>query len=98
MWAEYSVKIAVDLTITSYFRIGFGDGNSPELIKHRRYKMSNEVMNKEQWVLLFREIGLDEATMTRWHTEFEARYPDGHQSFLEWLQIPQDEIGRIRAL
>ena len=60
--------------------------------------MSNEVINKEKWVLLFQEIGLDEATMTKWHREFETRYPDGHQSFLEWLNIDEDEIGRIRAL
>jgi hypothetical protein len=60
--------------------------------------MSNEVMNKEKWVLLFREIGLDEASMTQWHKEFEARYPDGHQSFLEWLNIEESEIRRIRAL
>jgi len=60
--------------------------------------MSNEVMNKEKWVLLFKEIGLDEATMTRWHREFEARHPDGHQSFLEWLNIGEDEIRHIRAL
>lgn len=60
--------------------------------------MSNEVMDKEKWVILFREIGLDEATMVRWHQLFEAKYPDGHQSFLEWLNIPADEIDRIRAL
>lgn len=60
--------------------------------------MNNEVMNKENWVSLFREIGLDQATMTQWHQAFEARFPDGHQSFLEWLHIPQDEIKRIRAL
>ena len=60
--------------------------------------MSNEVMNKEKWVLLFKEIGLDEATMTQWHREFEARYPDGHQSFLEWLNIEAIEISHIRAL
>ena len=60
--------------------------------------MSNEVMNKEKWVLLFKEIGLDEATMIQWHKEFETRYPDGHQSFLEWLNISEDEIRRIRAL
>lgn len=58
----------------------------------------NEMMNKENWVALFKEIGLDEATMTRWHQLFEAKSPDGHQSFLEWLSIPQDEIERIRAL
>ena len=60
--------------------------------------MSNEVMDKEKWVLLFREIGLDEATMTQWHREFETRYPDGHRSFLEWLNISEDEIRHIRSL
>jgi hypothetical protein len=60
--------------------------------------MNNDVMNKEKWVLLFKEIGLDESTMTRWHREFEARYPQGHQSFLEWLNIAEDEIRQIRAL
>lgn len=60
--------------------------------------MSNEVMNKEKWVLLFREIGLDEASMTQWHQAFEARYPEGHQSFLEWLNIAESEIRQIRAL
>ena len=60
--------------------------------------MNNEVMNKENWVLLFKEIGLYEATMTKWHQAFEARYPLGHQSFLEWLNIDESEIGQIRAL
>ena len=60
--------------------------------------MSNEVMNKEKWVGLFREIGLDEVSMTQWHLVFEARYPYGHQSFLEWLNIEESEIDRIRAL
>ncbi|MBT4521131.1 MAG: hypothetical protein HOC23_14105 [Halieaceae bacterium] len=60
--------------------------------------MSSEDMSKDKWVVLFREIGLDDATMVQWHRVFEARYPAGHQSFLEWLNIPQDEIGNIRAL
>ena len=55
-------------------------------------------MNKENWVALFREIGLDDETMIKWHQLFEARHPQGHQSFLEWLTIPQEEISRIRAL
>jgi len=58
----------------------------------------SEAMNKENWVMLFEEIGLDEATMVRWHQLFEAKFPDGHQSFLEWLQIPSDDIDRIRTL
>ena len=60
--------------------------------------MNSETMNKEKWVLLFKEIGLNEATMTQWHQAFEARYPEGHQSFLEWLNIGESEIRRIRAL
>lgn len=61
-------------------------------------EMNYEVMDKEKWVSLFRKIGLDDATMLAWHQEFEALYPAGHQSFLEWLQIPADEIRAIRAL
>ena len=60
--------------------------------------MSNEVMDKDKWVLLFREIGLDEATMVKWHRAFETRFPEGHQSFLEWLNIEADEISRIRNM
>jgi hypothetical protein len=60
--------------------------------------MSDVAMNKDRWVELFREIGLDDETMMRWHKAFESKYPAGHQSFLEWLQIPADDITRIRAL
>ena len=60
--------------------------------------MNNEAMNKEKWVLLFKEIGLDEATIIRWHKEFETRYPEGHQSFLEWLNIGESEIRQIRTM
>jgi len=51
---------------------------------------------KEQWVELFREIGLDEPKMQHWHAAFEKRWPDRHQSFLEWLGLPEQQIERIR--
>jgi len=60
--------------------------------------MRKELMDKEKWVLLFREIGLDEATMRQWHRAFESHYPEGHQAFLEWLNIAEDEIVQIRAV
>lgn len=59
--------------------------------------MSNAV-SKEQWITLFREIGLNDATMKKWHQVFEARFPEGHQSFLEWLQLPAEDIAKIRAI
>ncbi len=50
-----------------------------------------------EWVAMFREIGLDKAQMEKWHGLFEARHPAGHQSFLEWLGLKTEEIDRIRA-
>jgi len=50
----------------------------------------------KDWVELFREIGLDDETMHRWHGRFESRAPEAHQSFLQWLGVPQDEVTRIR--
>jgi hypothetical protein len=51
---------------------------------------------KEAWVDMFRAVGLDEATMGRWHHEFETRWPDAHEKFLMWLGVPEVEVGRIR--
>ncbi|TCT23874.1 hypothetical protein [Thiobaca trueperi] len=59
--------------------------------------MPQTTMTKDQWIALFETIGLDAATMQRWHQCFEARHPDQHQAFLEWLGIPAAEIRRIRA-
>ncbi len=53
-------------------------------------------INKQQWVELFRETGLVEEMMEAWHRLFEANYPDGHQGFLEWLQLTASEIAAIR--
>lgn len=54
-------------------------------------------INKEEWVAMYRDIGLDEAKMKQWHKLFENRHPDGHQSFLEWLGIAPKEIDAIRS-
>jgi hypothetical protein len=51
----------------------------------------------EEWVNRFKAIGLDEATMAQWHTLFEQENPAGHQSFLEWLGLPEEKITEIRA-
>jgi hypothetical protein len=58
--------------------------------------MQKQVTVKE-WVSMFCEIGLDEPTMMKWHRIFELRYPEGHESFLEWLGLPPDEREAIRA-
>lgn len=50
----------------------------------------------DEWVARFRAIGLDEAAMRKWHKLFEKENPAGHQSFLEWLGLPEEKITEIR--
>ena len=50
----------------------------------------------EEWVGRFRAVGLDDASMKRWHELFERENPEGHQSFLEWLGLPEERIAKIR--
>ncbi len=54
-------------------------------------------VTKEEWVEMYRDIGLDRSKMEQWHKLFECRHPEGHQGFLEWLGIPPKEIDEIRA-
>ena len=54
-------------------------------------------VSKEEWVAMYRDIGLGSSKRKQWHKLFESRHPDGHQGFLEWLGIPKKEIDEIRA-
>lgn len=53
-------------------------------------------INVTQWVQLFKEIGLDDDAMDKWHQLFEQRHPQGHKSFLEWLGLDAKRITEIR--
>lgn len=52
---------------------------------------------KKQWVEMFKEIGLTEEQMRKWHSIFESKNAEKHQEFLAWLGIESDEIDKIRA-
>jgi len=54
-------------------------------------------VSKDEWVAMFRETGLDEDQMHKWHKLFESRHPEGHQSFLEWLGLSVQEVESIRS-
>jgi hypothetical protein len=56
-----------------------------------------EKVSKDEWVDMFREIGLTEDDMMKWHHVFEKRHPEGHENFLTWLGISSDERADIRA-
>jgi len=53
-------------------------------------------MTKEKWVSILHAAGFKEEDMRRWHKQFERQAPDEHQQFLEYLQIPAEEIDGIR--
>jgi len=55
------------------------------------------VVTVDQWVGLFKDVGLSEEDMRKWHTLFEQKYPEGHQSFLEWLGVEEKRIKEIRS-
>jgi hypothetical protein len=59
--------------------------------------MQNRV-NKNDWVAMFKEVGMDEEAMKKWHRLFEARHPESHADFLKWLGLSPDEIARVRSL
>lgn len=50
----------------------------------------------DEWIRRFQAIGLDEAAMRNWHRLFERENPEGHRSFLEWLELPSGKITEIR--
>ena len=58
--------------------------------------MSKKI-SKEDWVALFKKIGLSDDQMKQWHRLFETQHPESHQEFLAWLGIPAAEIAQIRS-
>ena len=54
-------------------------------------------MTVNEFKQMFREIGLDEAAMKKWHALFEQRHPESHRSFLEWLGLDAAQIEQARA-
>lgn len=55
-------------------------------------------MNKENWVSMFKEVGLSEEQMKNWHRIFEKKYSSDHTDFLKWLGIEHEEIEKIKQL
>jgi len=67
------------------------------LLRSKQPLGRNDVVTKEKWISVMKAAGFTEDDMKRWHTEFERTAPGEHQEFLEFLHIPADEIGKIRA-
>lgn len=66
------------------------------LLKNQTKFRRTQDMTKEKWVSIMRASGFNDDDMHRWHTEFEKAAPEDHEQFLAYLQIPGEEIARIR--
>ena len=64
-------------------------------LKLEAFPLAN--VNRELWVEMLQNAGIDEAAMQAWHSEFEKRAPQAHQEFLLSLGISAQEIQLIRA-
>src|ERR1035438_8669583 len=67
------------------------------LLKSAHKLRSIPMVTKDKWVAIMKAAGFSEDDMRRWHAEFEKSAPGEHQEFLEFLHIPAEEIGHIRA-
>jgi hypothetical protein len=51
----------------------------------------------EEWSSRFRALGVDDNLMGHWHTIFERENPSGHESFGEWLGLPEERVAQVGA-
>jgi hypothetical protein len=52
----------------------------------------NKKVTKQEWIALFKDTGLSDAMMKKWHHLFERRHPEGHQDFLRWIGCPMQKL------
>ncbi len=54
-------------------------------------------VTKDQFIAVLDDAGVTTEQKARLHAAFEKRYPEAHQSFLEYLGFPAEAIRDIRA-
>jgi hypothetical protein len=54
-------------------------------------------ITSEEWASRFQALGVDDQLMGHWHTLFERENPSGHESFQEWLGLPEERVALVRS-
>lgn len=67
-----------------------------ELLKDESVRDHSQGMTKEKWTAMLSNAGLDDEGMREWHRQYEQHSPQGHQLFLQSLNIDKEEIDSIR--
>jgi hypothetical protein len=55
-----------------------------------------KAITEDQFVSILNDAGITDVQKHKLHGLFEARHPQGHEAFLQWLGVPADEIRAIR--
>lgn len=53
-------------------------------------------INKNQFVALLRDSGINDAQMDALHRLFEKRHPEAHEAFLRALQFDENAVQQVR--
>lgn len=54
------------------------------------------MVDKQRWVEIMQAAGMTDEMMRNWYIQFEQMEPQAHQEFLASLQIPVEEIVKVR--
>lgn len=67
-----------------------------ELLKSDNISYNKILLSKEDFIDVLSAAGIEESVMDNLHIQFEKNSPSGHQAFLEFLGLSEDEIKNIR--
>lgn len=67
-----------------------------ELLKSANPSLDKILLNKDGFTDVLTAAGIEEAAMDKLHIQFEKNSPEGHQAFLEFLGLSENEIKIIR--
>lgn len=68
------------------------------VLQNEQLMGSTRLMNKNQWIDMFRNAGMSDENMAVWHREFEKNAPEAHQDFLESIGLSEEKIKEVRRL
>lgn len=54
------------------------------------------MVDKQRWVEIMQAACMTDEMMRNWYIQFEQMEPQAHQEFLASLQIPVEEIVKVR--
>ena len=67
-----------------------------EFLQNRELLKRVGIIPKEALVELFKSAGVDENGQWKFHNQFESKFPERHEAFLQLLGLRPDQVKSIR--